>query len=226
MSHDATGATFSVTFGGGICTAAPPVVSVTPLSQTGSAGQALQYTVTLTNKDSPACSNVTFNLTGTVPTGWGSSFSPASLQAAPGGSANSVWTVTAPAGTADGSYGTTAAATDAADAAHTASTNATTVIFTDTLPPTVSIDSPFNGAEISGQVTVTASASDDRGVTQVEFYVDGGLKATDTSDPYSYRWSTIKEAAGPHTLQAKAYDAAGHSGSSALVNVTVKRGKK
>ena len=87
--------------------------------------------------------------------------------------------------------------------------------------PTVSLSSPANNASVSGTVSVTASASDNVGVTKVEFYVNGALQATDTSTPYLYSWNTTSLAAGSYTLMAKAYDAAGNIGQSANVTVNV-----
>jgi len=94
----------------------------------------------------------------------------------------------------------------------------------DTTPPTTAITSPANGATVSGTTTVQASASDAVGVARVELYVDGSLAGTDTSSPYSFSWSTTSVADGSHSLQTRAYDAAGNVGSSAVVGVTVSNG--
>jgi Big-like domain-containing protein len=94
----------------------------------------------------------------------------------------------------------------------------------DTTPPSTSITAPANGATVSGTITATASASDDVGVTKVELYVDGALKATDTASPYSFTWDTTGVANGGHSLASKAYDAAGNVGTSATVSVTVSNG--
>jgi hypothetical protein len=91
----------------------------------------------------------------------------------------------------------------------------------DTTPPTTSITAPVNGATVSGTTTVSANASDAVGVTRIELYVDGSLAGTDTSSPYSFVWSTTTVANGGHSLQTRAFDAAGNTGSSAAVNVTV-----
>jgi hypothetical protein len=91
----------------------------------------------------------------------------------------------------------------------------------DTTPPTVSITSPTNGATVSGTVSVTATASDNVGVTKVEFYLDGALQSTDTTSPYAWSWDTTTASNASHTLTAKAYDAALNVGTSAAVNVTV-----
>lgn len=59
--------------------------------------------------------------------------------------------------------------------------------------------------------TLRAEATDDTGVTYVEFYVDGALKGQATSAPYTLPLFPIPLAAGQHVLQAVAYDAYGHS---------------
>lgn len=91
----------------------------------------------------------------------------------------------------------------------------------DTQAPTVSITAPTAGATVSGTVTVNASATDNIGVTKVEFYVDGALKSTDTTSPYSWSWDSTTAANGTHSLTAKAYDAASNVGTSAAVSVSV-----
>ncbi|MFW9996967.1 MAG: S8 family serine peptidase [Candidatus Odinarchaeota archaeon] len=78
----------------------------------------------------------------------------------------------------------------------------------DTTPPTVSITNPVNGATVGGTVSVTASASDNIGVSKVEFYIDSSLVATDTSSPYSYSWGTTAYSDASHAIKAIAYDAA------------------
>jgi beta-lactamase superfamily II metal-dependent hydrolase len=91
----------------------------------------------------------------------------------------------------------------------------------DTTKPTTSITAPAAGATVSGTTTVTASASDNVGVTKVEFYLDNVLQATDTASPYSWSWNTTTAANGSHSLMSKAYDAAGNVGVSTAVSVTV-----
>ena len=92
----------------------------------------------------------------------------------------------------------------------------------DTTPPTVSITSPVNGASISGTITISASASDNVGVASVQFQLDGAnLGSLDTASPYSTVWNTVSASNGSHTLRAIAKDAAGNSGTSAAVTLTV-----
>jgi hypothetical protein len=87
--------------------------------------------------------------------------------------------------------------------------------------PTTSITAPANGATVSGVVNVTANASDNVGVTKVEFWLDGALKSTDTTSPYAWSWDTATATNGSHSIVSKAYDAALNVGTSATVSVTV-----
>jgi YD repeat-containing protein len=91
----------------------------------------------------------------------------------------------------------------------------------DTTAPTVSISAPTAGATVSGTTTISATASDNVGVTSVGFYVDSTLKSTDTASPYSYAWDTTAYTNGAHSIYAIAYDAAGNSKTSTSVSVTV-----
>ena len=91
----------------------------------------------------------------------------------------------------------------------------------DTTPPTTSITSPANGATVSGTTTVAATATDNVGVTKVEFYLDNALQSTTTASPYQWSWNTTATTNGAHSLTTRAYDAAGNVGTSAAVSVTV-----
>ncbi|HLN60936.1 MAG TPA: Ig-like domain-containing protein, partial [Symbiobacteriaceae bacterium] len=93
----------------------------------------------------------------------------------------------------------------------------------DGVAPKVSLTSPKAGAAVGDTVTVTASASDNKGVTWVEFYVDGDLAGTDTLAPWAFSWLTAGLPAGSHTLQAIAYDAAGNQAVSLPVTVRIDR---
>jgi hypothetical protein len=73
----------------------------------------------------------------------------------------------------------------------------------------------------SGTITLSATASDNVGVTRVEFYVDGALKGTDTTAAYSMTLDSTTLANGGHTLTAKAYDAAGNVATSGAVAFSV-----
>src|SRR5262249_26315051 len=133
----------------------------------------------------------------------------------------SSWSSNTPT-SANGAHALTSKAYDAAGNVGTsAAVNVTVNNVVDTTPPTTSITAPADGAIVSGTVSVTASATDDAGVTRVEFYLHNVLQATDTASPYSWSWNTTTSADGAHALTSKAYDAAGNVGTSTAVNVTV-----
>ncbi len=95
----------------------------------------------------------------------------------------------------------------------------------DTTAPTTSITAPANNATVSGTINVTATASDNVGVTKMEIYIDGALKTSNTNaTSLTFSWNTTTAANGAHTITSKAYDAALNVGTSTTVNVTVSNG--
>jgi hypothetical protein len=87
----------------------------------------------------------------------------------------------------------------------------------DTTAPTVSASETGS----SGTITFAATASDNVGVSRVEFSVDGTLRATDTSAPYSVTFDSTTLTNASHSLVARAYDAAGNVGTSSTVTFSV-----
>lgn len=126
---------------------------------------------------------------------------------------------------ANGSYTLTARAYDAAGnvgiSAEVTVTVSNVVIEepADTTPPVAVVTSPAGGSKLAANQKITIAASDDVGVARVELWIDGALFGSATRSPATFTWNTKKAAAGAHTLQARAYDAAGNAGSSAIVTV-------
>lgn len=87
----------------------------------------------------------------------------------------------------------------------------------ETIPPTVTITSPAAGSHLAGTVNVTAQASDNAGVANIELYKDNVLVGSSTGSTLNYEWNTTAEADGPHTFVSKAYDVNGNVGSSSAV---------
>lgn len=134
---------------------------------------------------------------------------------------NYVWNTT---GVALGSHTIQSKAHDPSGNIGTSAT--ITVTLADSTAPTTSITAPSAGSTLRGSVSINATASDNTGGTglaKVEFYVDGVLKGTDTTSPYSYTWDTTTATNGSHSLTTKAYDAAtpANIGTSAAVVLTV-----
>lgn len=123
-----------------------------------------------------------------------------------------------------GTYAVTAVATDN----NNESTTSTEVVVTVTDPaavntaPTITLTTPANNANYveSQPINMTATAADSDGtVTQVQFYGNGGLLATDTTAPYSY---TLPNApVGVYNIVAVATDDDGATATSAGSNITV-----
>jgi hypothetical protein len=74
-------------------------------------------------------------------------------------------------------------------------------------PPSVAITSPADGAAVAGAITISATATDDVGVKQVSFYLDGAtLLGTDAEAPYEILWDSASVADGTHSITAVATD--------------------
>jgi len=94
----------------------------------------------------------------------------------------------------------------------------------DNVPPTVIIDSPSNGSQVSRSIKIVASANDAYGISKVEFYIDGVLKSTVFATPYAYSWNSKSVKSGWHTISVRAYDILGNS-AEATVRVYMRNGK-
>jgi len=76
-----------------------------------------------------------------------------------------------------------------------------------------------NNTIIYGPITITANVTSEMNIVQVEFYVDGRLKATDTAAPYLYLWNSTVLFNGlslNYTIKVVAYDSEGDSVSAEL----------
>jgi subtilisin family serine protease len=87
--------------------------------------------------------------------------------------------------------------------------------------PTVQVTSPADGATVTGTVPLSATATDDNGVTKVDFAVNGVPVGTDSdgSDGWTASWDTTGVDGGFYTVAAVATDTIGQT-SSASVTVT------
>jgi hypothetical protein len=92
----------------------------------------------------------------------------------------------------------------------------------DSSAPSVSITAPAPGQTVSGIVNLTANATDNVGVTGVQFRVNGAnFGAVDAVAPYTVAWDTRQLGGGSYTITAVATDSAGLQATSAPVTVTV-----
>jgi uncharacterized protein (TIGR03118 family) len=121
---------------------------------------------------------------------------------------------------ANGSATLTATAFDAyGNSTASAGVAVTVANVPDVTAPTVTLTAPAAG-DVSGTVTVSATAADNVGVAQVQFFAGATAIGTDTSAPYSVQWNTAG-LTGAQQLTARATDGAGNATTSAAVAVNV-----
>jgi hypothetical protein len=92
----------------------------------------------------------------------------------------------------------------------------------DTTPPVVSLTAPAADSVLFKTATLAASASDNVGVTRVQFVMDGAVVASDDVAPYAATLDVRKMTRGTHLLAAVASDAQGNATTSASTPVYVK----
>ncbi len=113
-----------------------------------------------------------------------------------------------------GSHGIVVTAYDNANN-HSRDSISVTFQSSDVTPPAVTITHPSNGASLARDtIRIKAYATDNIGVTKVEFRVDASLLSTQTNgtnDTFSYLWDATSAAVGGHAITARAYDAANNT---------------
>ena len=91
----------------------------------------------------------------------------------------------------------------------------------DTQAPVVSIIFPVTGTTENPNVKVVAAASDDRGIAELAFFVNGDSVYSDFNYPYEYLWPIGDlEPLLAHTLQVKAFDTSRNWGLSNIVSIS------
>ena len=91
----------------------------------------------------------------------------------------------------------------------------------DRTPPVLTLLYPTAGSVISGIVNVNVDASDNIGVTLIEFYVNGNLVDTINNAPWEFSWNTTTLPVGTHALYVKGFDAAGNVGTIPSTTFTI-----
>ena len=84
-------------------------------------------------------------------------------------------------------------------------------------PPTVEFVYPKDGDAVSGTITLEANATDDKGITYVEFFQDGKSIGKSSTPPYQIPWDTTTVKNGSHILNVTAYDTVGQNASAEIV---------
>ncbi|KAA3595935.1 MAG: hypothetical protein DWQ06_16285 [Calditrichaeota bacterium] len=108
-----------------------------------------------------------------------------------------------------GTYSITARAYDTSGNFAEAYPASVTVNPKDEFAPTVYIAQPANFDKVEGIVKIVASASDNKGVENVVFYIDSDSVGVDSEAPYEYSWDT-NGLSGTFAISAKATDLSGN----------------
>ncbi len=158
LSLSITGATanaltVNVNYGPIPCVRNAPTISASPTNPSAYAGASVNYTLSITNNDSLGCPASTFNLSSTLPAGFASAFSVASVALTPGQVSNVTMTKTIPAGTTPAVYPVDASATSV-DSANTGTANLTVMA----PPPPLTVTASTNAASYAARSNVTMSA--------------------------------------------------------------------
>lgn len=105
----------------------------------------------------------------------------------------------------------------------TDSRSVTVTVAADTMPPTVTLTANPGTVLAPGTTTLTANATDNVGVTQVEFYRGSTLIGTDTTpgDGFAQAVNFTTADQGNVEFTARAFDAAGNQATSSPINVLV-----
>ena len=209
-SHSSSAATVQVAFGPGVCVRSNPTLNIYPSSKSGIAGQTLSYRANVVNNDSPACSDTTFSFE-VLGLPAGSTYSISPLTLAPGASGDSNLSVTTSSSQPDGSFPFTVTASDISDANRNSIDQATVVIYTDNVVPSITISKPKDGAKISpsGNLQISTSATDSSGIATIKILFDGVvLKTCTNTTTCSVSKSAKTISSGSHAITVTATDKA------------------
>jgi hypothetical protein len=91
----------------------------------------------------------------------------------------------------------------------------------DNTPPSILVTTPLADQElqmVNGAVTLVAEVQDASLLTKVEWWVDGKLASTQIQDPFAWQ---VRAKTGKHNVQLKAWDSAGNSAQSPIIQFII-----
>lgn len=221
LSAGASEAQVDISLGAQQCTQNNPSVSLTATTDNWvSAGTAVSYSLTVSNKDSSSCASRSFSLSAGVPSGWSKSLSQSALSLAPGASASATLTVTSASSATAAIYDITASA---ANGSNSASATAAYVVeaAASNSSPVAKNDSGSTNANTAVTIAVLANDSDPDGdslsVTTISGVSNGSAKLNSDG---SISFTPASGFSGTTSLNYSIADGRGGS-ASALVSVSV-----
>jgi hypothetical protein len=206
------------------CNPNTPTVNLLPASQSGEPGMTLNYTFSLTNRDSSRCAETTFYLNSSLPGGWRGTLYPETLTLLPGETGSATLSVTSPVGTVEDSYVLKVDASDGSDPIHAASDSASYIVLgEDIVPPTA--PTALWASVKPKQINLSwKAATDNVGVSGYAVWRDGARIGYTTGTSYADR--SVNQGT-TYIYFVTAYDAAGNgSAPSNRITVTARGGGK
>lgn len=83
--------------------------------------------------------------------------------------------------------------------------------------PSIQITNPVNEVFLTGNQNITVNASDDRGIQQVNYFLDSTAIGSSATAPYMFNFNTGNYSVGRHILKAVVMDTAGQTSESAVI---------
>lgn len=221
QSASTSEALVDISLGAEQCTQNNPSVSLSATSDNWvSAGTAVSYSLTVSNKDSSSCASRSFGLSAGVPSGWAKSLSQSTLSLAPGASATATLTVTSASGAAAAFYDITGSAVSGSNSA-TATAAYVVEAPASNSSPVAKNDSGSTNANTAVTIAVLANDSDPDGdslsVTTISGVSNGSAKLNSDG---SISFTPASGFSGTTSLNYSIADGRGGS-ASALVSVSV-----
>lgn len=96
----------------------------------------------------------------------------------------------------------------------------------DTEKPIIAWNAPAENSVLTGEVTLSVIASDNVGISKIEFYSDDKLIGTAEGGKTSITWDSANTASGNHSFKAIAYDAVGNFAETALIQIKTQNANK
>ena len=198
-----------------ILTMGPIVTISAPSAAYAKTGDSITYTVSYSGATSVSLSNanVTLNTTGTAN----------ASSVVVSGSGTTTRTVTVSGLSGEGTLSISLAAGTAADVAGTGSDAAgPSAVFTvDNTAPVSTIVSPSTATYANTSTVALSGTGSDTNISSTTISVDGGAFVSTGGSAASWTYSATGLSNSAHTFQTKTTDAAGNTGLSAVVTVTV-----
>lgn len=205
------------------CVKANPTLTISPLGQYGTSGQALTYQLTLKNNDNATCGTTTFNVTSALPSGFIQTPTTLAEALAPGASVTKSITITSPTTAVNAAYPFTITAKNSTATAYMAGVTANYNVYNSVVnpvvtPPVVTLTGITTGQVLTTtRVTVRANASDSTGISSITMYLDERRVVSCASvNVCSYLINPRKLLTGSHVLKAVAVDKENQSNSSSI----------